>query len=325
MCLTTRRRTLGILPPADHPRRSADHRPSGDLCRPQRWAALAPQGPPTHEDQRTPVRGPHPALSHGRRRLDDHRGDRRRHGLGPPQRDRYGQAPVAQRATLLELAGAVSPAPDLGWDGPVAAGATRRASRHRRLAPGSPQCAPLPECLGSLLTVDAGAPWHSEGSHGNRAHAGAPRLSPAHTRQCLRPTGSRDLRSAVPRTQGHDDGEAGEGVGVSPGAPRGAGRRPLPRAAPVAPVLPERLPCPAMPHVARAQGQVCAQHPTTATPPRQQGLSNGGHPFHDAPHPFHDTPHPPPESPNLAGEFLGRLVTPFHGRATGRNWSPQHP
>src|SRR5712692_6350684 len=65
-----------------------------------------------------------------------------------------------------------------------------------------------------------------------------------------------------------------------------------------------------MPQGARAQGQVCAQHPTTANPTRQQGLSNGGHPFHDAPHPFHDTPHPPPESPNLAGEFLGRLGVP---------------
>ena len=27
-----------------------------------------------------------------------------------------------------------------------------------------------------------------------------------------------------------------------------------------------------MPQVARAQGQVCAQHPTTANPTRQQGL-----------------------------------------------------
>ena len=33
--------------------------------------------------------------------LTDHRGDRRRHGLGHPQRDRYGHAPVAKRETLL--------------------------------------------------------------------------------------------------------------------------------------------------------------------------------------------------------------------------------
>jgi len=45
-------------------------------------------------------------------------------------------------------------------------------------------------------------------------------------------------------------------------------------------------------------------------PPRQQGLSNGGHPFHDVPHPCHDTPHPPPERPHLAGEFLGRRERP---------------
>src|SRR5438128_2405869 len=88
---------------------------------------------------------------------------------------------------------------------------------------------------------------------------------------------------------------------VHPGAPRSAGIRPPPLAALVVPVLFERLPCPAMPHVARAQGQVCAQYPTTAHPTPQEGLSNGGNPFQDVPHPCQDTPHPPPERPNLAG------------------------
>jgi hypothetical protein len=64
-----------------------------------------------------------------------------------------------------------------------------------------------------------------------------------------------------------------------------------------------------MPHVARAQGQVCAQNPTTAIPTRQQWFSNGSNPFQDAPHPCQDAPHPPPERPNLAGEFLGRRAT----------------
>src|SRR5712691_3597549 len=63
-----------------------------------------------------------------------------------------------------------------------------------------------------------------------------------------------------------------------------------------------------MPPVARAQGQVCAQHPTTANSTRQQGLSNGGNPFQDAPHPCHDTPYPLPERPSLMGEFLGSQV-----------------
>jgi len=54
------------------------------------------------------------------------------------------------------------------------------------------------------------------------------------------------------------------------------------------------------------QGQVCAQHPTTANPTRPPWLANGGNPFRDAPHPFQDAPHPPPERPNLAGKFLGR-------------------
>jgi tetratricopeptide (TPR) repeat protein len=63
-----------------------------------------------------------------------------------------------------------------------------------------------------------------------------------------------------------------------------------------------------MPPVARAQGQVCAQHPTTANPTRQQGLSNGGNPFQDPPHPSQDPPHPPPERPNLTEKFLGRRV-----------------
>src|SRR5437667_4989729 len=65
-----------------------------------------------------------------------------------------------------------------------------------------------------------------------------------------------------------------------------------------------------MPHVVRAQGQVCAQNPTTANPTRQQWFSNGSNPFQNAPHPCQDAPHPPPERPNLAGEFLGRLGRP---------------
>jgi hypothetical protein len=62
---------------------------------------LPPQGPPTQEDQRPPLRCPYSALSHGRRRSDDHRGDRRRHRLGHPQRDWHGHDPVAERETLL--------------------------------------------------------------------------------------------------------------------------------------------------------------------------------------------------------------------------------
>ncbi len=69
-----------------------------------------------------------------------------------------------------------------------------------------------------------------------------------------------------------------------------------------------------MPHVARAQGQVCAQHPTTAHPTRQQGLSNGGNPFQDVLHPCQDTPHPPPKRPNLTGKFLGNPLIPYGER-----------
>jgi len=68
-----------------------------------------------------------------------------------------------------------------------------------------------------------------------------------------------------------------------------------------------------MPPVARAQGQVCAQHPTTANPTRQQGLSNGGNPFQDP-------PHPPPERPNLTEKFLGRELELTKAR-TLENWS----
>ena len=51
---------------------------------------------------------------------------------------------------------------------------------------------------------------------------------------------------------------------------------------------------------------LCPAHPTTATPTRQEGLSNGGTPFQEPPHPFSDPPHPPPERPNLTEKFLGR-------------------
>src|SRR5882724_3638393 len=63
-----------------------------------------------------------------------------------------------------------------------------------------------------------------------------------------------------------------------------------------------------MPHVVRAQGQVCAQNPTTANPTRQPWFSNGSNPFQNAPHPYQDAPRPPPERPNLTGKFLGRLL-----------------
>jgi hypothetical protein len=66
------------------------------------------------------------------------------------------------------------------------------------------------------------------------------------------------------------------------------------------PVLQERLPCPEMPYVARAQRQICPPNPPPANPIRPPWLSNGGTPFHNAPH-LH------PERPNLAGKFLGRL------------------
>jgi hypothetical protein len=205
------------------------------------------------------------------------------------------------RVKPLEVAGALSPAHNLGREGAVAARAPRRASCHRRPAPGRLQSAPLAACLGRLRAADAGTAWHPQGHHRHRAHVGPRGLSPAHTRQRLCPTGSRRLRSAGPRTSGHDDGEAGQGVGGDPRAPRSAGIRPRPRASTVVPVLPSRLPCPAMPPVVRVQGQVCAPHPTTANSIRQPGLSNGGNPFQDAPHPFSGPPYPPPEGPKPHG------------------------
>ncbi len=63
-------------------------------------------------------------------------------------------------------------------------------------------------------------------------------LMPVATRQCIRPTEPRRLRSAIPRTQGHDHGQAGQGIGVYTGAPRRAGIRPPSLVAPVVPVLP---------------------------------------------------------------------------------------
>src|SRR5215467_12208598 len=74
-----------------------------------------------------------------------------------------------------------------------------------------------------------------------------------------------------------------------------------------------------MPPVGRAQGQVCAPHPTTVNSIRQQGLSNRGNLCQDAPHPCQDTLHPPPAMPNLTGKFLGRRVTPPRSHATARN------
>jgi hypothetical protein len=223
VCLTPSRRGVGLLPPADSSRRSAAQRASADLGRSTCGPTLPPQGPPTPKDQRAPVRCPHPTRSPRWRRPDDHRGQRRRHRLGPPQRDRHGQAPMAECATRLELAGAVSPAHDLGWPGAVAAGAPRGASRHRRPAPCGPQCAPLAEGLRGLLPAEASAsrPPHSPHRHGPQA--GSAGLEPVATRQRVRPTGARCLRSAVPRAPGPRHGQAGQGTGLDVGAPRGAG------------------------------------------------------------------------------------------------------
>jgi hypothetical protein len=96
----------------------------------QALGSPCPPSPPTHKAQRTAVRCPHPALSQGGRRLDDYRGERRNPGFHPPQCDRHGHAPGAERATLLELAGPVSPTPAFGWERAIAAGAPRCALRH---------------------------------------------------------------------------------------------------------------------------------------------------------------------------------------------------
>ena len=76
------------------------------------------------------------------------------------------------------------PQQDRGGQGAVAAGAPRRASRHRRPAPCGPHVAP---------------------------------------RQRRRPTGSRRLRSAGPCAHGHRHGQAGHGLGLDAGAPCGSG------------------------------------------------------------------------------------------------------
>src|SRR5262247_1410313 len=62
-----------------------------------------------------------------------------------------------------------------------------------------------------------------------------------------------------------------------------------------------RLPYRETPRVTRATGHVCAQHPTTAHPPRPQGLSSGGSPFQHAPHPL-------PKSLTSWGSSLGDEV-----------------
>src|SRR5712691_4664808 len=130
---------------------------------------------------------------------------------------------MAACATLLSLAGTVSSAQDLGGESAVAAGAPRRASRHRGPTPRRAEFAPLPECLGGLLATDERAPRHPKGHHGHGTEAGTSGLEPAATRQGLRPTGAGRLRNAVPRAQGHRHDQAGQGAGIDPGAPRGAG------------------------------------------------------------------------------------------------------
>ena len=112
---------------------------------------------------------------------------------------------------------------NLGWEGAVAAGAPRRASRHRRPTPCGPQFAPLEERFGRLFPTSEGTTWDSQSHHGHRPQAGSAGLEPVATRQRFCPTGPRCLRSAVPRAQGHRHGQAGQGPGIDVGAPRGAG------------------------------------------------------------------------------------------------------
>ena len=90
-------------------------------------------------------------------------------------------------------------------------------------------------------------------------------------------------------------------------------------APPAVRILPSRLRDPATPRVARAEGQVCAPHPTTATPTRPPWLSNGGTLFHNAPHLFHSAPYPPSERPNHTEECLGNLLIPYRGAPTAGN------
>jgi hypothetical protein len=248
--------------------RSAEHSASGDLGRYKGGPALAPQAPPTPKNRRPAVRCPSPPLSPGRCRRDDQRGARSKHRSSHPQRERYRPAPVAERATLLERAGAGSPAHHRGGQGAGAAGAPRGASRHGRPAPRRPPCAPRAVRLGSLLAADARAPRHPQGHHGDRTHAGSSGLQSRATRQRLRPTGPRRLRSAVPCTHADHDGQAGEGVGGYAGASARAGLRLRPLAAPGTPRLPERHPGPER-SMSQGSGQVGAQHPLRANTTRQ--------------------------------------------------------
>src|SRR5215471_6467768 len=88
------------------------------------------------------------------------------------------------------------------------------------------------------------------------------------TRPRLRPTGPRCLRSAVPRAQGHPQGQAGQGTGLDVGATRGAGLMIAPLAMLI---LPECLHAPATQRAARGAGQFCAPNPTAANPPVNRG------------------------------------------------------
>ena len=249
-------------PPAARPRRSAEHAASGALDRHTRGAARPPLARLAGVDLTT-SEGSEATTAFSLRSeigTDMPRWPRVPHGW------RWlGRCPHPQSAGGQGLARRVRPgAPRV----PVALRLAARA------------CAPRPECLGGRRAAEDRATRPPQGSHGHGAHTRASGLEPVATRQRVRPTGPRRLCSARPRTQGYDDGDAGRRRWGYLAAPRGAGIRPL-----CVLVLPSRLPGPAMPQVARAQGQVCAQaphasqsHPSTGARQRRPPLPSRSSP-----------------------------------------------
>ena len=200
----------------------------------------------------------------------------------------------------------VSPAHHGGWHGAGAAGAPRRASRHRRPAPRRPDFAPRAEGLGGLLAAYAGTARDPQRPHRHRPYAGSIGLEPVTTRRSLCPPGHGRLRSAVPRADDHPHGPTRQGLRFYPAARSVSG---LIRAATaVRYATAVLLSAQALGHhIGRGPGQRCVRK---ASPQRVSPAKRG-----KAASTSQTTSHCPPEPSNLIGKFLGRL-----GCSMGCRW-----